>query len=142
MGRAGLRAAGGAAGDGSARLPGPEVSGGARRRGAGCEGDGAARGGAGALDVRRLRHHGARAYGHGVAASCDAGTPEQIKRYLPDIVAGKKISTIAVTEPDAGSDVKAIRTTAKRDGDRWVLNGTKMFITNGALADVVFVTGA
>src|SRR5712664_1340503 len=46
-----------------------------------------------------------------------AGTPEQIKRYLPDIVAGKKIGAIAVTEPDAGSDVKAIRTTAKRDGD-------------------------
>src|SRR3989449_3375432 len=69
----------------------------------------------------------------------NAGTPEQIKRYLPDIVSGKKISAVAVTEPDAGSDVKAIRTTAKRDGDGWVLNGTKMFITNGVLADVVFV---
>src|SRR5258708_3602740 len=69
----------------------------------------------------------------------NAGTPEQIKRYLPDIVSGKKISAVAVTEPDAGSDVKAIRTSAKRDGDGWVLKGTKMFITNGALADVVFV---
>src|SRR6267142_2019685 len=69
----------------------------------------------------------------------NAGTPEQIRRTLPDLVAGKKISAIAVTEPDAGSDVKAIRTSAKRDGDGWVLNGTKMFITNGALADLVFV---
>jgi acyl-CoA dehydrogenase len=69
----------------------------------------------------------------------NAGTPEQIRRTLPDLVAGKKISAIAVTEPDAGSDVKSIRTSAKRDGDGWVLNGTKMFITNGALADVLFV---
>ena len=69
----------------------------------------------------------------------NAGTPEQIRRYLPDLVAGRKIGAIAVTESDAGSDVKSIRTSAKRDGDGWVLNGTKMFITNGALADVVFV---
>jgi acyl-CoA dehydrogenase len=69
----------------------------------------------------------------------NAGTPEQIRRTLPDLVAGKKISAIAVTEPDAGSDVKSIRTSAKRHGDGWVLNGTKMFITNGALADVLFV---
>src|SRR2546425_8033939 len=73
MGRAGLRAARGAAGDGAARVLGPEVSGGVRRRGAGCEGDGAARGGARALDVRRLRHHGARAYRYGVAASRECG---------------------------------------------------------------------
>ena len=69
----------------------------------------------------------------------NAGTPEQVRKFLPDIVSGKKITAVAVTEPDAGSDVKAIRTTAKRDGSDWVLNGTKMFITNGALADVLFV---
>lgn len=69
----------------------------------------------------------------------NAGTPEQIRRFLPDIVSGKKITAVAVTEPDAGSDVKAIRTTAKRAGGEWVLNGTKLFITNGALADVLFV---
>src|SRR5216683_5358297 len=69
----------------------------------------------------------------------NAGTPEQIKRYLPDLVSGKKISAIAVTEPDAGSDVKSIRTSARREGGEWVLKGTKMFITNGALADVLFV---
>jgi acyl-CoA dehydrogenase len=69
----------------------------------------------------------------------NAGTPEQIKGLLPKIISGEKITAVAVTEPDAGSDVKAIRTTAKRDGNEWVLNGTKMFITNGALADVLFV---
>ena len=69
----------------------------------------------------------------------NAGSQEQIGRFLPDIVSGKKITAVAVTEPDAGSDVKSIRTTAKRDGGDYVLNGTKMFITNGALADVLFV---
>jgi acyl-CoA dehydrogenase len=49
------------------------------------------------------------------------------------------ITAIGVTEPDAGSDVAALRTTAKRDGDGWRLNGTKMFITNGAIADIVFI---
>src|SRR6266851_3241919 len=70
----------------------------------------------------------------------NAGTPEQIKRFLPKIISGEAITAVAVTEPDAGSDVKAIRTTAKRErggsGDGWVLKGTKMFITNGALADM------
>src|SRR2546427_4234825 len=69
----------------------------------------------------------------------NAGTPEQVKKYLPGIIEGKTITAVAVTEADAGSDVKAIRTSAKRDGEGWVLNGTKMFITNGALADVLFV---
>jgi acyl-CoA dehydrogenase len=68
-----------------------------------------------------------------------AGSAEQKKRYLPRIIAGEAITAIAVTEPDAGSDVRAIRTTARRDGDAWVLKGAKMFITNGALADVYFV---
>ncbi len=72
-----------------------------------------------------------------------AGTPEQIKRFLPDVISGKKITAVAVTEPDAGSDVKGIRTTARRErsgsGDEWVLNGSKIFITNGVLADVYFV---
>jgi acyl-CoA dehydrogenase len=68
-----------------------------------------------------------------------AGTKEQIQRYLPRIISGETITAVAVTEPDAGSDVKAIRTTARREGADWVLNGTKMFITNGALADLYFV---
>jgi acyl-CoA dehydrogenase len=73
----------------------------------------------------------------------NAGSPGQIKRYLPGVISGELITAVAVTEPDAGSDVKSIRTTARRvssePGADWVLNGSKMFITNGALADVCFV---
>ena len=69
----------------------------------------------------------------------NAGSPEQIKKYLPKIITGELITAVAVTEPDAGSDVKGIKTRAKRDGDSYVLNGSKMFITNGQLADVYFV---
>ncbi|HEX5477844.1 MAG TPA: acyl-CoA dehydrogenase family protein, partial [Burkholderiales bacterium] len=69
----------------------------------------------------------------------NAGTPEQIHRFLPKIVSGETVTAVAVTEPDAGSDVKSIRTSARREGGDWVLNGTKMFITNGALADLLFV---
>ena len=69
----------------------------------------------------------------------NAGSPAQIAKYLPAIVAGEKIAAVAVTEPDAGSDVKRIRTRAERDGGGYVLTGSKMFITNGALADLYFV---
>ena len=61
------------------------------------------------------------------------------ERYLPGLISGELLAGIAVTEPDAGSDVAAIRTSAKRDGDGYVINGTKMFITNGATGDVVLV---
>ncbi|MFP4074181.1 MAG: acyl-CoA dehydrogenase family protein [Actinomycetota bacterium] len=67
------------------------------------------------------------------------GSEEQKKRWLPKFATGESITAIGVTEPDAGSDVAAIRATAKPDGEGWRLNGTKMFITNGAIADVVFV---
>jgi acyl-CoA dehydrogenase len=67
------------------------------------------------------------------------GTPEQIAKYLPGILAGDLITAVAVTEPDAGSDVASMRTRAKRDGDSFVLNGNKMFITNGVYGDVIFV---
>ena len=69
----------------------------------------------------------------------NGGSPDQRARYMPDIVAGRKITAVAVTEPDAGSDVKAIRTTARRDRDGYVINGPKMFITNGVHADLVCV---
>jgi acyl-CoA dehydrogenase len=72
----------------------------------------------------------------GIAAS---GTPEQIGRWIPEcygIGDEIKLGAYAVTEPQAGSDVKSLRTTAKRDGDEWVLNGTKVFISNGGIADV------
>ena len=69
----------------------------------------------------------------------NAGSPEQQARWMPAIIAGELITAVAVTEPDAGSDVAAIRTTARQDGDHWVLNGTKMYITNGVHAGLVFV---
>jgi acyl-CoA dehydrogenase len=61
------------------------------------------------------------------------------KKWLPRFATGELTTAIGVTEPDAGSDVAAIRTTARRDGEGWRINGTKMFITNGAIADVVFI---
>ena len=68
-----------------------------------------------------------------------AGNSEQKAQYLPDVIAGKKITAVGISEPGAGSDVAGIRTSAKRDGDEWVINGTKMFITNGVHADLYFV---
>src|ERR1043166_2773132 len=61
----------------------------------------------------------------------NAGTAAQKARWMGEIVAGRAITAVAVTEPDAGSDVKGIRTTARRAGEHYVLNGSKMFITNG-----------
>ncbi|MBX7161414.1 MAG: acyl-CoA dehydrogenase family protein [Acidimicrobiia bacterium] len=58
------------------------------------------------------------------------GTPEQQKRWLPDLVSGRRLGAFGLTEPEAGSDAGATRTTAVRDGDEWVVNGAKTFITN------------
>ncbi len=69
----------------------------------------------------------------------NAGSPAQQERWFPGIIAGTTVTAVAVTEPDAGSDVAAIRTTARREGDSYVLNGSKMYITNGVHADLVFV---
>jgi citronellyl-CoA dehydrogenase len=63
------------------------------------------------------------------------GSHELKERYLAPAIRGEVVTSIAVTEPDAGSDVAGIRTRAVRDGDEWVINGSKMFITNGAQAD-------
>ena len=68
-----------------------------------------------------------------------AGSEAQKAKYLPEIALGRKITAVAVTEPDAGSDVAGLRTRAVRDGEGWLLNGAKLFITNGVHADVVFV---
>lgn len=67
------------------------------------------------------------------------GTPEQKRRYLPDACSGERIGAICVTEPHAGSDVAAIKTRAERDGDSWVINGSKTFITNGACAGIYII---
>jgi len=67
------------------------------------------------------------------------GSEEQKEEWLPRMAAGEAIGCFGLTEPDAGSDPSAMRTTARRDGDDWVLNGTKMWITNGGIADVALV---
>ena len=75
----------------------------------------------------------------GIASS---GTPEQIGQWVPECYGTGdeiKMGAYAVTEAGAGSDVKSLRTTAKLDGDEWVLNGTKVFISNGGIADVTVV---
>jgi alkylation response protein AidB-like acyl-CoA dehydrogenase len=85
----------------------------------------------------------------GVAVQTDMATPpvhlfgteEQKQKYLVPAIKGEKIACLGITEPDAGSDVAGIKTTAVRDGDEWVINGSKIFITNGHRADyIVLVT--
>jgi alkylation response protein AidB-like acyl-CoA dehydrogenase len=70
------------------------------------------------------------------------GTEDQKKRYLRDLATGKKLGAFALSEPEAGSDASNQRTTADPDGDAYVLNGTKNWITNGSTADVVLVMAA
>ena len=68
-----------------------------------------------------------------------AGSEEQKRRWLPDLAAGRKIAAYALTEPGAGSDPGAMRTKATRRGDDWVINGSKIWITNGSVADTIVV---
>jgi alkylation response protein AidB-like acyl-CoA dehydrogenase len=67
------------------------------------------------------------------------GSEEQLARWIPDLAAGRRLIAFGLTEPEAGSDVSAIRTTAILDGDEYVINGTKRFITHGSIADLVVV---
>ncbi len=67
------------------------------------------------------------------------GSEEQKEKYLPDLAAGKKLAAFGITEPAAGSDASAMQTTAKKDGNHYILNGTKHFITNGGEAQVYTV---
>ncbi|MBQ9052860.1 acyl-CoA dehydrogenase family protein [Rhodococcus sp. (in: high G+C Gram-positive bacteria)] len=69
----------------------------------------------------------------------DLGTEEQKRRWLPGMAAGELIGAIAMTEPGAGSDLQGVKSTAVRDGDHWILNGQKTFITNGIHSDLVIV---
>jgi len=68
-----------------------------------------------------------------------AGTPAQLERWMRDITAGRTITAVAMTEADAGSDLASMRTTARKVGGGYLLNGAKMFITNGVNGDLVFV---
>ncbi|MBO9402336.1 acyl-CoA dehydrogenase family protein [Shimia sp. R9_3] len=65
------------------------------------------------------------------------GSEEQQARWLPDLAAGRKVAAIAMTEPGTGSDLQAVKTTAIRDGNEYLINGSKTFITNGATADLI-----
>ncbi|KAL4609132.1 long-chain specific acyl-CoA dehydrogenase, mitochondrial [Arapaima gigas] len=67
------------------------------------------------------------------------GSTAQIQRFIPQMAAGKCIGAIAMTEPGAGSDLQGVKTYAKRDGSDWILNGSKVFITNGWMCDLVIV---
>src|SRR5574340_1257033 len=67
------------------------------------------------------------------------GSEEQKQEWLPRMAAGEAIGCFGLTEPDFGSNPAGMRTNAKRDGDDWILNGTKMWITNGSIADVAVV---
>ncbi|MGH1369594.1 MAG: acyl-CoA dehydrogenase family protein [Maritimibacter sp.] len=73
----------------------------------------------------------------GYIASC--ATPEQKARWLPGMVDGSLVCAIAMTEPGTGSDLQGIRTTARQDGEDWIINGAKTFISNGQHADLVIV---
>src|SRR4051794_30512280 len=85
------------------------------------------------------------ASGLAAAGIASSGTPEQINQWVPECFGDRdtiKLGAYCVTEAGAGSDVKALRTTAKRDGDDWVINGTKIFISNGGIADVNVVVAS
>jgi alkylation response protein AidB-like acyl-CoA dehydrogenase len=80
--------------------------------------------------------------GHGVlggTVTFNVASEEQKQKYLPPLCRGELIIAVAAVEPNAGSDAAAIETTAVLDGDKWVINGTKLFISHGGVADVVFV---
>ena len=75
----------------------------------------------------------------GCSSLLEYGTEEQKRKYLPDVASGRRLAAFALTEPTAGSDASAIRTTAERVAGGYVLNGTKQFITNGGEAEIYTV---
>ncbi|AGB32432.1 acyl-CoA dehydrogenase domain-containing protein [Natrinema pellirubrum DSM 15624] len=75
----------------------------------------------------------------GTEAISEFGTEDQKERYLEPVATGEKISGAAISEPDTGSDVSSVSTRAEKDGDEWVINGNKMWITNGSVGDYFVV---
>ncbi|MFT4229552.1 MAG: acyl-CoA dehydrogenase family protein [Microbacterium sp.] len=111
-------------------------------------------GGGGVSDYRfravvseELARVGAAAYSSGISINEDIvssyllalGTEEQKRTWLPRMASGEAIASISMSEPGMGSDLRGIKTTARREGERWIVNGAKIFITNGATSDVVLV---
>ncbi len=98
-----------------------------------------------AVIAEEIARSGISGFGMGIHSDITApyinrlGTEEQKRQWLPGICAGEQILAIAMTEPGGGSDLKSIRTTAVRDGDEYVINGSKTFISNGFLSDLIVV---
>jgi len=117
--------------------------GGLAMKGYGCRGGSVALFGFVAMEMARIDASIATFFGvhNGLAMGSIylGGSEEQKQRWLPPMHAGEKIGCFGLTEPDAGSDPGSMRTTAKRDGSDWILNGAKMWITNGSIADVAIV---
>jgi acyl-CoA dehydrogenase len=95
-----------------------------------------------AVLYEELGRRGLTGFGQGVHSICahylvNHGTPEQRQKFLPAMARGELIGAIGMTEPAAGSDLQGIRTRAVRDGDSYVVNGSKIFITNGYLAELI-----
>ena len=93
-------------------------------------------------ELARVRAHGLMMSLHSdicIPYIASFGSEEQKRRYLPGAIAGETILAIAMTEPGTGSDLAAVQTTARRDGDHYVINGSKIFISNGQIADLVIV---
>jgi alkylation response protein AidB-like acyl-CoA dehydrogenase len=97
--------------------------------------------------AEEMVHSGSGGLAMGVAVHTDMATPpilefgteEQKQAYLVPAIRGEKVSCLGITEPDAGSDVAGIKTRAVRDGDEWVINGSKTYITNGHRADFILL---
>lgn len=98
-----------------------------------------------AVIIDALGHHGLDSYGGPLHSAIVApyilhyGSQDQKREWLPKLASGAWIGAIAMTEPAAGSDLQGIKTTARRDGNHYVINGQKTFITNGQLADLIIV---
>ena len=97
-----------------------------------------------AVLYEELAKRGISGFGQGVHSIAahyvlNYGTPEQKSRWLPRMARGELIGAIAMTEPGAGSDLKGIRSRAVRDGDQYVINGSKIFITNGSIATILML---
>jgi len=97
-----------------------------------------------ALLYEELNRRGLSGFGQGVHSIAahyvlNYGTEEQKQRLLPRMARGERIGAIAMSEPGAGSDLKGIRTRAVRDGDQYVINGSKIFITNGSIAELLMM---